>query len=306
MLPAEASGASVSSMPPSQSRSVLEVSHPLDGFLLTQCAGLLHPASDPGVRAVYRVPRPADSVARPAGTVLGTLFTPSEGFLSPAAVPRHRGRCPLVVREPEPFQPASCVPHGTRCRGSPHRQSVARLPPQGLSTRRSTSRRSSASPLRHLCLSGLPATPRGLKRRVRCAQATFPRPVRPVHPWALFLFKAFHHAHRQAGRSPSAPSPEGDAATTRRRVAGPVVAPRRMPRQGRASSTFGPAVGSAAPSCPALAAHDTPSLPSSGKPVSTRGTSRGRSRSRSVKSVRQAAGSLSRSTEVDCSKRQPS
>jgi len=45
-------------MPLPKSRSVLVVSHHLDGFLRAWLAGLLHPAADPGVRLVSCRPKP--------------------------------------------------------------------------------------------------------------------------------------------------------------------------------------------------------------------------------------------------------
>jgi hypothetical protein len=62
----------------------------------SRVAGLLHPASGPGVHVVSRFPRP---VSRPElrWRFPTCGFTPSEGHLPPAAAPRHRGRCPLAV-----------------------------------------------------------------------------------------------------------------------------------------------------------------------------------------------------------------
>jgi len=80
-----------SRLPYRESRSVLVVSHHLDGFLRSELAGLLHPAADPGFAAF-----PSSACPVPPKRHLGmrTLFpathTPRRTSSS-SAVPRHRG-----------------------------------------------------------------------------------------------------------------------------------------------------------------------------------------------------------------------
>jgi hypothetical protein len=85
-------------LPRSDSRSALVVLHHLGGFLRVGVAGLLHPATDPGVRRVScgdrrELPKqPWSIVAFPDDAHHTPRRTPST-----AAVLRHRSRCPLVV-----------------------------------------------------------------------------------------------------------------------------------------------------------------------------------------------------------------
>jgi len=69
-----------------ETRSVLVVSHHLDGFLRSEVAGLLHPAAGHGVRRVSgsRIPDPRPGKPDRGGrtdTFLATHFTPPEGTL---------------------------------------------------------------------------------------------------------------------------------------------------------------------------------------------------------------------------------
>jgi hypothetical protein len=86
----------------SAARSVLVVSHHLDGFLRSEVAGLLRPAAGHGVRCVsdHAGPEPDDRRAdRRWEAVVSSsqrVSHPSKES-SPAAAPRHRGRCPLAV-----------------------------------------------------------------------------------------------------------------------------------------------------------------------------------------------------------------
>jgi len=82
-------------------RSVLVVSHHLDGLLRIQVSGLLHPETELGSLRFWSL-APTDSWPKPItcgelSSVLATRFTPSEEFPSSVAVPHHCGRCPLVV-----------------------------------------------------------------------------------------------------------------------------------------------------------------------------------------------------------------
>lgn len=83
-------------------RSALVASHHLSGFLLRTHAGLLHPATDPGVRRVSGAVRLGSSrsgdlsPSRPSPSPRRSFRTPRR-MSSTAAVPRHRGRCLLVV-----------------------------------------------------------------------------------------------------------------------------------------------------------------------------------------------------------------
>jgi hypothetical protein len=89
-------------LPHRKSRSVLVVSHHLDGLLRSELAGLLHPAVDPGVRRVSGPSSPAPrrrSSSWRAGDLPRDAHTP-ENFSSLTAAPRHRGRCLLAVHSP--------------------------------------------------------------------------------------------------------------------------------------------------------------------------------------------------------------
>jgi hypothetical protein len=143
---------------PRTSRSVLVVSHHLDGFLRSETRGLVasrcrswgSPRFARSGRQACRS-RPGRLVALPA-----TRFTPPEGFPSPTAAPRHRGRCPLAV--------------------PPGRSSRLPMPPLP------------GAPL------DAPPGPDGgfealLRRRVRSAAPPLPATRRPILPWALFPFK---------------------------------------------------------------------------------------------------------------------
>jgi hypothetical protein len=84
-----------------QSRSVLVVSHHLDGFLRSEVAGLLHPAAGHGVRCVcgHSDPEPTtgEPIAVGGGMASSQRVSHPSKESSPAAAPRHRGRCPLAV-----------------------------------------------------------------------------------------------------------------------------------------------------------------------------------------------------------------
>ena len=92
--------------------SVLVVSHHLDGFLRSEDAGLLHPAAGHGVRCVSgsRIPgsaavlwpEPVPQAGGPTSSPQRISHPPKES--SPAAAPRHRGRCPRAVRD-DPARP---------------------------------------------------------------------------------------------------------------------------------------------------------------------------------------------------------
>jgi len=74
---------SASEVPPPKSRSVLVVSHHLDGFLRARPAGLLHPAADPGVRRVSRcastsITGSSRSLPNPTRRFPATRFIPPE------------------------------------------------------------------------------------------------------------------------------------------------------------------------------------------------------------------------------------
>jgi hypothetical protein len=86
-------------LPHARSRSASAVSHRPDGLLHPTVAGLLHPATGQRFTAFPawcdRAPSEDGSGSPTHSPRCG--FTPLEGFPSSAAVPRHRGRCPLVV-----------------------------------------------------------------------------------------------------------------------------------------------------------------------------------------------------------------
>jgi hypothetical protein len=63
-LPQTRRPASATRQPDASSRSALVVSHHLDGLLLTELAGLLHPASGHGVHCVSRLSPPRRAEAR--------------------------------------------------------------------------------------------------------------------------------------------------------------------------------------------------------------------------------------------------
>jgi hypothetical protein len=145
-------------------------------------------------------------IDRPASTFPGTRLTPPEGFHSPAAASRHRDRCPLVVfrargrptgsgrslrnvssRVPSPPTRFQACASGSLAHTFDF-EALLRLarPDVSVGSSREFSRRSLAtSPLR--------------SRRVSATR-------RPVHPWALFLFKASTVRPRFLGRSPCRPS----------------------------------------------------------------------------------------------------
>jgi hypothetical protein len=84
--------------PPVRSRSASAVSHRPDGLLHPGAAGLLHPAAGHEVRRVSVARRQEGPEASCATRAFpATRLTPLEEFPSPAAVPRHRGRCPPAV-----------------------------------------------------------------------------------------------------------------------------------------------------------------------------------------------------------------
>lgn len=145
------------------SRSVLVVSHHLDGFLRAEVAGLLRPARDHGVRRVShrRSPtrRPVDRWMLPA-----TGFTPCEGFPSPAAAPRHRDRS----RSPRPLP--SCR---WRCRRGSWR--LPRHPLPGASASATPPNRSTPGP----CSADESVAPHRRFQRLR----------RSFLPWALFPYE---------------------------------------------------------------------------------------------------------------------
>jgi len=81
-------------MPLPKSRSVLVVSHHLDGFLRARLAGLLHPAADPGVRLVSCPAETAHSPRRyhPSKNVTDPPWAlRSPGALAPLMFPLLRG-----------------------------------------------------------------------------------------------------------------------------------------------------------------------------------------------------------------------
>jgi hypothetical protein len=148
-----------SEVPPSKSRSVLVVSHHLDGFLRSEVAGLLHPAADLGFAAFPASGHPL-SLPRPAcfldvRGIPRSATTPRR--ISATAALRHRSRCPLAVPS---------------CRTGPvSRASVARV---ALDLSRTT---------------GAPTT-----RPCSIAEFQAPAPPLPVRPrpvpsWAFFPFK---------------------------------------------------------------------------------------------------------------------
>jgi len=111
-----------SRLPHRKSRSVLVVSHHLDGLLRSELAGLLHPAIDPGVRRVSEVrlhdcPTEAEPSMR---NLFPATHTPRRTSSS-SAVPRHRGRCLLAVALP--FAPPS---QGMRSEPDPSRLTRSR------------------------------------------------------------------------------------------------------------------------------------------------------------------------------------
>jgi len=82
-------------------RSVLVVSHHLDGLLRIQVSGLLHPETELGSLRFWSL-APTDSRPKPTtcgelSSVPATRFTPFEEFPSSVAVLHHCSRCPLVV-----------------------------------------------------------------------------------------------------------------------------------------------------------------------------------------------------------------
>jgi len=86
-------------LPHARSRSASAVSHRLDGLLHPTVAGLLRPATGQRFTAfpASRDQHAPEDVSEPRGHSPRCGITPFEGSPSPAAVPRHRGRCPPVV-----------------------------------------------------------------------------------------------------------------------------------------------------------------------------------------------------------------
>lgn len=183
-------------------RSVLEVSHLLDGFLHTEDAGLLHPASDPGVRMVFVVPRPFDRSRRgQTGSVHHTQFTPSEELHSPAAALRHRSRCPLAVFA-ESRSTGSLTPKSRR---SPLALPDTPFPAWPVTQRaatRSTSRRCSACPAE----AGRTRHPKAPTRRVRCMRRRFRRShALSIHGLCSLSRRLTTHEHRSARAARTGP-----------------------------------------------------------------------------------------------------
>lgn len=118
-------------VPRASSRSVLVVSHHLDGLLRTRAAGLLHPAASLRFAAFLAERDPPSHRAEARCTVgpriafPATRFGPFEGFPSPAAVSHHCDRCPLAVAAP---------PQGWRLRRPPLPVAVVNAAPVGRPT----------------------------------------------------------------------------------------------------------------------------------------------------------------------------
>jgi hypothetical protein len=84
-------------VPPARSCSVFAVSHRPDGLLRLAAAGLLHPAAGLGFAAFHALRRQRGR-SHPGGRARSPRrVIPLEEYPSSAAVPRHRGRCPLAV-----------------------------------------------------------------------------------------------------------------------------------------------------------------------------------------------------------------
>jgi len=84
--------------PASKSRSVLVVSHHLDGFLRARSRGLVASRCRSWGSLRFRAVRVWSAEAGTAKrTFPAARFTPLEGDSPVAAAPRHRGRCPLAV-----------------------------------------------------------------------------------------------------------------------------------------------------------------------------------------------------------------
>jgi hypothetical protein len=111
--------ASVPREPPSKSRSVLVVSHHLDGFLRSEVAGLLHPAASRGVHRVSwlsRVPsRPLDE----SRCRRECRCPPRDDFHTPRRIPLDDSR----TTSPWPLPPC----RSPRFRSTPPTASVARV-----------------------------------------------------------------------------------------------------------------------------------------------------------------------------------
>jgi len=99
---------SASEVPPPKSRSVLVVSHHLDGFLRARPAGLLHPAADPGVRRVSRCA---------STSIAGSLRIPPE---PEPPLPRDAFHTPRRSLRPPPHPIAGAVAFLTFLRTSLH------------------------------------------------------------------------------------------------------------------------------------------------------------------------------------------
>jgi hypothetical protein len=114
-LPHASPRASVTREPPSPSRSVLVVSHHLDGFLRSEVAGLSHPAASPGVRRVSAVWRPR--LHHPKAVSRGTSTTSPRRVSHPSKnSPRVQPHHVAVAVAPLPFlRIVLCARHRSRC-----------------------------------------------------------------------------------------------------------------------------------------------------------------------------------------------
>jgi len=148
---------SASEVPPPKSRSVLVVSHHLDGFLRARPAGLLHPAADPGVRRVSRCASTSiagllaeTSRTRTAASPRRSSYPPK--IPSTAAAPHRWGRGLLGVRS----------------------HIAARVHPQGVA------RRSNPMVAPPACAVGTPSSFLGFAPRRGHPEPAFPRRFLPV------------------------------------------------------------------------------------------------------------------------------
>ena len=91
--------------------SVHVVSHHLDGFLRAKVVGLLHPTADHRVRRIAFVGAIGTSSRWTTREIRAAQIVPFEESPSPAAVPRHRGRCLPTVRSSVQVANHLGVPH---------------------------------------------------------------------------------------------------------------------------------------------------------------------------------------------------
>ena len=139
---------------PPTSRSVLVVSHHLDGFLRTTVAGLLHPAADLGVR---RVSRPRATQRIRASSDPGDPDVPRDGVHT-------LRRVPLVRSRTASLRPFALVP-------------LPAILPMKL-------RSACADP--HVIDRSQAGSRAFLHERVRCDPAPLPAADRSLLPWAWF------------------------------------------------------------------------------------------------------------------------